>query len=550
MSTFRDYSIKSKLILVIVLTNVIALTLASTAYLYNDRNSFREEIKSNVMLMADILADNCSSAVAFDDDATAAEVLQAITRDEHIVWATITLPDGSRFATHVRDGETAPAALPLIGDGESAMDSEYLTVSKAVMSNNEKVAMLMVRSDLRELDERLQSFIVIGLVVSIAASFIGLLIAVLFQRVLSRPIKELENGASQLAVGNLEYSISYVSKDEIGRLADTFRSLKTYLETLSEAAEKIAAKDLTVRIEPRSDKDILGNSFQKMTNNLVAIMNNLGEHSNQLVGAASEIASTSELMSRGAQNQAEQIVQMTSAIEEMASTILQSSGNTSEATAASRNASETAFKGGQIVDETIDGIRSIGDVVSESADSIAKLAESADQIGRIIGVIDDIADQTNLLALNAAIEAARAGEQGRGFAVVADEVRKLAERTGTATAEITQVIKGVQQKTTVAVQSMEIGVERVKTGRDLADNAGDSLRNIVKMSQDVLSMMEQIAVSMTQQSQAAGNVSQRIEIIRKETVNAAQQASDSSEAASALNTQAGGLKEIVAGFRM
>lgn len=550
MTRFRDYSIRAKLVLVIVLTSVIALTLASTAFLINDRSSFQGELKSNVSLMADILADNCSSAVAFDDDATAAEVLQAISKNEHIVWATVTLPDGSLFSTYVRNGETVPTELPSIGDGETTMDSEYLTVSKAVISNDENIGMLMIRSDLRELDARLQSFIGISLIVSIAASFIGLLIAVLFQRVLSRPIKELEKGASQLAVGNLEYSISYVSKDEIGRLADTFRGLKTYLETLSEAAEKVAAKDLTVKIKPRSDKDVLGNSFQKMTNNLVAIMNNLGEHSIQLAGAANEIWRTSELMSNGAQNQTEQITQMTSAIEEMTSTIVQSTGNTGEATTASRNASETASQGGQIVGETIEGIRLIGDVVRESADSIANLAESADQIGRIIGVIDDIADQTNLLALNAAIEAARAGEQGRGFAVVADEVRKLADRTGKATAEISQVIKGVQQKTTVAVQSMEVGVEKVKAGRELADQAGNSLENIVRMSRDVLTMMEQIAAAMHQQSQAAEDVSQRIEIIRSETANAAQQASESSGAASSLNKQAEDLKEIVASFRM
>ncbi|HKK20007.1 MAG TPA: methyl-accepting chemotaxis protein, partial [candidate division Zixibacteria bacterium] len=202
------------------------------------------------------------------------------------------------------------------------------------------------------------------------------------------------------------------------------------------------------------------------------------------------------------------------------------------------------------VGDTINGMQRIADVVRISADSIGKLAKSADQIGEIISVIDDIADQTNLLALNAAIEAARAGEQGRGFAVVADEVRKLAERTGKATGEITDMIKGIQGETTEAVQSMESGISEVDNGRQLADSAGGSLTEIVSMSQRVMDMVQQIATATEEQSSAAEQISRNIEHISSVTKETATGAEQSAAAAEELNRQAEGMKQMVAQFKI
>ncbi len=202
-------------------------------------------------------------------------------------------------------------------------------------------------------------------------------------------------------------------------------------------------------------------------------INSLGESLNKLVieikeavsataSASNEISSSTEQMAAGSQEQSSQTAEVASAIEEMTKTILETSKNSAATSGAAKNSGIIAQEGGRVVSETIQGMVRIAEVVNKSAETVKTLGKSSDQIGEIIQVIDDIADQTNLLALNAAIEAARAGEQGRGFAVVADEVRKLAERTTKATKEIASMIKQIQKDTNGAVASMKEGTSCMK----------------------------------------------------------------------------------------
>lgn len=284
-------------------------------------------------------------------------------------------------------------------------------------------------------------------------------------------------------------------------------------------------------------------SVEHMSANLRLMVSRLKQSAEGLKDTSNTMTEGAERMADGARQQSDQTTQVSSAVEEMTATIIETSKNASEVSQVALSAAETAGTGSEVVSQTITGMRRISDAVNSSAETIGKLAHSADQIGEITSVIDDIADQTNLLALNAAIEAARAGEQGRGFAVVADEVRKLAERTTKATAEISEMIRGIQKETAEAVDAMNGGASEVETGRELADKAGDALQQILSMNQRVTDMINQIASAAEQQSTASEQIAGSVEQIASVTTTAAEDARRSSETSEELNGKA---KELMA----
>jgi len=316
---------------------------------------------------------------------------------------------------------------------------------------------------------------------------------------------------------------------------------------------KFADGDLTVEVVPEKENDDIGilfNGFNKSVKNIKEIVENVTAAVQATASASNEISSSTEEMAAGAQEQSAQTTEVAGAVEEMTKTIIETTRNSGHASDAAKNAGLIAKEGGKVVGETIDGMNRIAEVVKKSADTVQVLGKRSDEIGEIVQVIDDIADQTNLLALNAAIEAARAGEQGRGFAVVADEVRKLAERTTKATKEIATMIRQIQKDTEGAVVSMQQGTEEVEKGKALAEKAGQSLEQIITGAQDVVDMSTQVAAASEEQSSAAEQISKNIESISSVTQQSAAGVQQIARAAEDLNRLTVNLQELVSRFKI
>jgi methyl-accepting chemotaxis protein len=324
------------------------------------------------------------------------------------------------------------------------------------------------------------------------------------------------------------------------------------LNQVLESVKQVAKGDLTARchITTHDELGMLAGEVNVMAENLQITMDQVVQCSSQVAAAAGQLYSTSEQMATGAEEVAAQTGTVATAGEEMAMTSTEISNNCSTAAQGARQASDRALAGAAVVEGTVTVMNRIAEQVRSTAQTVEGLGARGDQIGEIIGTIEDIADQTNLLALNAAIEAARAGEQGRGFAVVADEVRALAERTTRATREIGEMIKAIQNETRSAVAAMEKGVKEVETGTGEASRSGEALQDILEQINTVVSQVNQIAVAAEQQTAITGEISSNIHQITEVVAGTARGAQESATAASQLASLAGTMQHLVDQFKL
>jgi len=309
--------------------------------------------------------------------------------------------------------------------------------------------------------------------------------------------------------------------------------------------------DLTQRIDVNSNDEIgqLGTWFNAFVTKIHDVIAEVTSASTDVAAASTQIAASAEQIAAGMNEQSSQITQVSSAVEEMSASVIEVARKSADAANSANESGRIATEGGSVVNDTITGMKSINEAVSSSAASVQELGKRGEQIGEVITVINDIADQTNLLALNAAIEAARAGEHGRGFAVVADEVRKLADRTTKATEEIAGSIQAIQDETGMAVKKMNAGTEQVTTGVKKAEQAGDALKQIVASAQDVSAMVQSIAAAAEEQSAASEEVSRNIEQIASVTRQTNEGTNQAAAAASQLSQRAESLQRLVGQFK-
>ncbi|MDD2853027.1 MAG: methyl-accepting chemotaxis protein [Desulfuromonadaceae bacterium] len=314
-------------------------------------------------------------------------------------------------------------------------------------------------------------------------------------------------------------------------------------------AQEVAKGDLTVVVRTNSShQNSVMAAMKIMTNNLRTIINQLSTTSSQVAASATQLNSTAEQIATGAQKVVAQTTTVAIAGEEMSATSGDIAHNCLMAAEGAQRAAKSAQNGVEVVGRTVSVMEQIAERVQESAKTVGSLGARSEQIGNIIGTIEDIADQTNLLALNAAIEAARAGEQGRGFAVVADEVRALAERTTRATREIGEMIKAIQSETKGAVAAMEQGVQQVENGTMEAAKSGEALQDILQQINDVAMQVNQIATAAEEQTVTTGEISSNMMQITDVVHQTSQGAHESSTAAAQLHGNAGDLQRLVQQF--
>jgi len=475
----------------------------------------------------------------------------------------------------------------------SLLDGGRVTTARdAIMSASNNLADLNLQSA-RDLDRKSEADFTrvtwtVGIMSILAVGFAAAL-GIITTNSFNKPLKLMALACRNLGVGNLNRDLPIDEKmrvitrtDEIGETGIGLAAAEEYMTMMAEIAGRIAAGDLTIEVIPRSEKDELGLAFKHMIESLnqsigsvalnacqlAASSNQLAAASDQAGTATSQIAATIQQVAKGTADQTEAVTSTATSMDQMArviegvargaqeqagavskasevttqisSAVELVSGNVQAVTQNSADTADAARKGSAIVANTVQGMHAIKEKVGYSARKVQEMGERSQQIGIILETIEDIASQTNLLALNAAIEAARAGEHGKGFAVVADEVRKLAERSSNATKEIAGLIKGIQTTVAEAVDAMQAGESEVGKGVTNAREAGLSLEDILKAADDVFARATRAVEATSQMGQLIGELVNAVDtvssVVEENTAATEQMAAGSSAANHAIES--------------
>jgi methyl-accepting chemotaxis protein len=330
------------------------------------------------------------------------------------------------------------------------------------------------------------------------------------------------------------------------------RNFVTRLKRITDALVRVSEGDLSIELKIYANDEIgdLGKGINRMLHSLHDVIVSIKSTAEQVASAAGQLQSSSDQMATGAEEVAAQASTVAVATEEMTATVQEIANNCLHAAEGTKQVDTSANNGRIIVEETIRMMGALSNQVRATSHTVAELGKRSDQIGEIVTTIEDIADQTNLLALNAAIEAARAGEQGRGFAVVADEVRALAERTTKATKEISDMIKGIQKETHEVVESMEKGVSQARAGTMEAGKSREALKEILSQVETLNEQVSQIATAAEQQTATTGEISNNINQITQVVQETAKGAQESAGSANQLSGLADELRNLVEKFRL
>ncbi len=357
-----------------------------------------------------------------------------------------------------------------------------------------------------------------------------------------------------LALGSIIFLVVSLNRAQRQRYTTSMelnnRNQEAIMRLLDEMGS-LAEGDLTVKATVTEDMTgAIADSINFAVEQLRSLVQTINDTSVQVASSAQETQATAMHLAEAAEHQAQQINTASTRITEIASSINQVSRNSAESADVAQRSVEIATKGAGVVRQTIQGMDTIRGQIQETSKRIKRLGESSQEIGSIVELINDISEQTNILALNAAIQAASAGEAGRGFAVVADEVQRLAERTSNATKRIEALVETIQADTNEAVSSMEQTTSEVVTGARLAEDAGTALGEIETVSNTLAGLIQGISKAAQQQSVAASDITQTMSTIQSITAQTSQGANQTAESIGNLAQLAADLRRSVADFKL
>jgi methyl-accepting chemotaxis protein len=442
-------------------------------------------------------------------------------------------------------GLEAARAVVMTGTGKEAMDNIRGLLKEMAATEQD---LLQQREDRLQRDSaRTLAVILYG----IPLAFVVLaIVAWAITRNIADPLREIVRGATQIAEGDLSVRLTVSDRaDEVGVLQRAFALMTRGLQDMAAVATRIADGDISGKVIPHSERDVLGNAFALMIDRLRGITQDLNGGINVLVSAAAEILAATEQMASGSAETVTAVSQTSSTVEEVKQTTQMASQKARVVADTAQRTAQISQAGTQTTQESIDAMQRIQEQMNSIAGSIVQLSEQGQAIGEIIATVNSLAEQSNLLAVNASIEAAKAGEQGKGFVVVAQEVKSLAVQSKQATAQVRTILGDIQRATSAAVRNTEQGSREVEVGGKLSESLGDAVRSLADNIETAAQAATQIAASAQQQMVGMDQVALAMQNIQEATSQSLASTRQTESAAQNLHQLGLKLQKIVEQYR-
>ena len=538
MNWLANLPIRRKLLLITVLASTVALLLAGSLIVAYEIYTYRTQKLQEVAVQSEILAASVTASLEFNDAKAGQEYLNALRANPDFAAAALYGADGALFASYLRTATSRPPpprALP----PTQRFEEDELVSFWPVHRGARQVGSVYLRMSIDPLGTRLARYGGIILLVMAGSLLITLPVSLRLHKVIAEPLREIAAAAERMAAGEIVITPERNGRsDEIGQLESRFRQMSVSLQEKAQLARQIAAGNLGVNVQPPSEQDVLGTAFAAMADNLqqkaelaqriaggdlttevvpqspedglgrafAAMADTLRDMYREvtdgvgvLASSTSAILTGTKQLAAGAAEAAAVIGETAVTLDEVKQTALVSSQKAKHVSETAQRAAQVSQTGQRSVEESIDGMQQIREQMEMIADSIMRLSEQSQAIGEIIATVNDLSEQSNLLAVNASIEAAKAGEHGKGFSVVALEVKSLAAQSRQATAQVRTLLGDIQKATSHAVLATEQGTRAVDAGARQSKSAGEAIQRLAESIAEAAAAASQIAVSAQQQ---------------------------------------------------